>query len=131
MKVYFAPPLYCYFGLYENFTLKKVTHLKLVYTYCCDRISPVLSYKVHLESLICSQISQIIRFFASKILIYKSNNAFVAPTSCEICYLRHNYNRYKQRSTHDPHILQNIIVIQPAVLLNTISYLKVAYNIEI
>lgn len=35
----------------------------------------------------------------------------------------------KNNSLHMTPTLQNIIVIQPATLLNTNSYLKIAYNI--
>ena len=45
------------------------------------RISPALNYTVHTESSIHSQIFQLISFFTSRTVTYKSISAYITPAS--------------------------------------------------
>jgi len=76
-------------------------------------ISPALKHRVYIQSWLHSQFSQLIRFYTSKPITYKSNSAHVTSI-CAATYVPHPRTIYirNEQCTHNPNLLLNTIVIQ-------------------
>jgi len=90
---------------------KKIHHSPTQTT--TNSVSPTLNYTVHAQSWLHSQFSQLITFYTSKPITYKSNSAHIT-SMCSTTYVPHPRTIYiqNQQCTHNPNLILNIIAIQ-------------------